>query len=75
MPLGMTVGLSPGDPLLDGDSAPLATKGWIPLHNFRPISRDQTAGCIKMPLNWYGGRPQPRGFCVRWRPSTFHKKL
>jgi len=23
---------------------------------------------------WYGGRPQPRGLCVRWGPSTLPKK-
>jgi len=23
---------------------------------------------------WYGGRPKPRGLCVRWEPSPFPKK-
>jgi len=23
---------------------------------------------------WYGGRPQPRGLCVRWGPSPLPKK-
>jgi len=34
----------------------------------------QTAGCIKMPTNWYGGRPEPRRLCVRWGPSPLPQK-
>ena len=26
-------------------------------------------GCINQDATWYGGRPQPRRLCVRWRPS------
>ena len=37
MPLGMEVGLGPGDFVLDGDPAPLPNKEAEPL-NFRPIS-------------------------------------
>jgi len=36
MPLGMEVGLVPGDFVLDGDPAPLLKKGAEP-PNFRPI--------------------------------------
>ena len=36
--LGMEVGLSPGDFVLDGDPAPLPRRGRSPLPNFRPIS-------------------------------------
>jgi len=47
--LGMEVGLSPGDFVLDGDPVPLSKKGRSP-----PISAhvycDQMAGWIKMPL-------------------------
>jgi len=25
-------------------------------------------------VTWYGGRPQPKGLCVRWGPSSLHKK-
>ena len=25
-------------------------------------------------VTWYGARPQPRGLCVRWGPSTLPKK-
>jgi len=38
MPLGMDVGLSPGDFVLDGDSAPSPKRGRSPLPNFRQIS-------------------------------------
>ena len=38
MPLGMEVGLIPGDFVFDGDSAPLPKKGAEPLPNFRPMS-------------------------------------
>ena len=37
MPLGMEVGLGPGDFVLDGHTAP-PQKGGEPLPNFRPIS-------------------------------------
>ena len=39
MPLGMDVGLSPGDFMLDGDPVfPPQQRGWSPTPNFRPIS-------------------------------------
>jgi len=38
MALGIGVGLSPGDFVLDGDPAPSPKRGRSPLHNFRPIS-------------------------------------
>jgi len=38
MPLGMEVGLGPGDIVLDEDPAPLLKKGAEPLPNFRPMS-------------------------------------
>ena len=48
MPLGMELGLSPGDFVLDGDPLYLHKKGQSPLPNFWPTS--VVAGCIKMPL-------------------------
>ena len=31
----------------------------------------QTVGCMKIEdATWYGGKPWPRRFCVRWGPST-----
>jgi len=39
MPLGMKLGLSPGDFVLDGDPAlPSPKRGQSPVPNFRPIS-------------------------------------
>jgi len=40
MPLGVEVGLGPGDFVLDGDPAPPEKKGTAPTHlpNFRPVS-------------------------------------
>jgi len=51
MPLGMEVGLSPGDSVLDGDPAFLPTKGVEPSPQFSAhFYCGQTDGCIKMPL-------------------------
>jgi len=38
MPLGMDVGLSPGDFVLDGEPVPLPDKGQSPPPNFRLMS-------------------------------------
>ena len=38
MPLGMEVGLGPGDFVLDGDPAPSPKRGRSPLPNYRPIA-------------------------------------
>jgi len=38
MPLGMEVGLGPGDLMLVGDTAPHLQKGGEALPNFRPMS-------------------------------------
>ena len=71
MPLGMEVGLSPGHIVLDGEPTPpkmaqppifgpylLWPNGWV----------DQDA-------TWYhGGRPWPRGLCVRWVPIPSPEK-
>jgi len=52
MPLGMDVGLSPGDFELDGDPVPpLPKRGSSPPPKFSAhVYCGQTAGCIKMPL-------------------------
>jgi len=53
MPLGMEVGLSPGDFVLDGDPAPSqkvgGARGQSPQFSAH-VCFGQTAGCIKMPL-------------------------
>jgi len=49
MPLGMQVGLSPGNFVLDGDPAPLPKKGQSPQFSAH-VYCGQTAAWIKMPL-------------------------
>jgi len=49
MSLGMEVGLSPGDFVLDADPAPLPNKGWSPQF-LAHVFCGQTAAWIKMPL-------------------------
>jgi len=50
MPLGMEVGLGPGDFVLDGDPAPLPKKGGSAPPQFSAhFDCGQTVGCIKMP--------------------------
>ena len=50
MPLGMEVGLRPGDIVLDGDPAPPPQKGSTAAPQFQPMYCGQTAGWMKMPL-------------------------
>jgi len=74
MPLGVEVGLSPGDFVIDGDSVLPSPKngGRALLPNFRPISivvKRLQYRCMHQDATWYGGRPQPRGLCVTWEPS------
>jgi len=68
MPLGMELGLSPGDFVLDGDPAPLPKRGQSPLPDFRPFLLWPN-GWMHQDATWYGGWPQPRGLCVRCEPS------
>jgi len=49
MPLGMEVGLSPGDFALDGDPAPSPKRGRSPQFSAH-VYCGQTAAWIKMPL-------------------------
>jgi len=50
MPLGMKVGLGPGDVVLDGDPAPLPKNGAVPPQFSPHVCCGQTAGWIKMAL-------------------------
>ena len=65
MPLGMEVGLNPGDFVFDGDPASLSPKrGRNPLPNFRPMSvvakrLDGSDG------TWHGGGPWSKPHCAR----------
>ena len=56
MTLGMQVGLGPGHIVLDGDPAPSQIFGPFLLWPKGWMHQDATR---------YGGRPQPRGLCVR----------
>jgi len=60
MTLGMEVVLVSGHTVLDGDPAPLPKRG----PNFRPFLL-WSNGWMHQNATWYGGRPQPRGLCVR----------
>ena len=57
MPLGMEVGLSPGDFVLDGDQAPYP-KGAEPHPIFGPRLL-WPKGCVDQDATWYGVRPRP----------------
>jgi len=67
--LGMEVGLSPGDFVLDGDPVPFPRKGAEPpSSHFSPFLLWPN-GWMHQDATWYGRWPRPRGLCVRWRPS------
>jgi len=70
---GMEVGLSPGDFVLDGDPAPSLKGGGAPSTIFGPFLLWPN-GWMHQDATWYGCRPQPRGLCVRWRPTPLPKK-
>jgi len=76
MPLGVELGLSPGDFVLDGDPALPASKMGAepPSPIFGPFLLWPN-GCMHQDATWYGGRPQPRGLCVRWGPSPLNFRL
>jgi len=69
MPLGMEIGLSPGDFVLDGTQPPLPKRGAGPSPQFSPhVYCGQTAGWIKVALGMearLGGQ-----HCARWGPSS-----
>jgi len=73
MPLGMEVGLSPGDFVLDGDPASSPKSGVEPIPIFG-LCVLLPNGCMDQDATWYGGRPRPRQHCVRWGPSSFLPK-
>jgi len=72
MPLGMEVGLSPGDFVLDGDPVIYPKRGGAP-----PIFGPRLlwpSGCMDQDATWYGGRPRPTRHCVLCTPSYPQKK-
>ena len=68
MPLGMDVGLSSEDFVLDGDPVPLPKKGAKPPKFSAQVYCGQTAGWIKMPLGTTVDLGP--GDSVRWGPSS-----
>ena len=72
IPLGMKVGLSLGNIVIDGDSAlPFPKVAQPPIFSQCPLWPN---GWMDEDASWYGGRPQPRQLCVRWGPSSPRKK-
>jgi len=56
MPLGMEVGLSPGDFVLDGDQPhPSQKRAEPPIFGLRLLWPN---GCMDKDATWYGGRPR-----------------
>jgi len=69
MSLGMELGLGQGDFVLDGDSVAFPQKGAeLPSRILGPFLLWPN-GSMHQDATWYGCWPQPRGLCVRWRPS------
>ena len=68
MPLGMNVGLSQGDFVLDGDPAP-TPEGAEPNPIFG-LCLLWPNGCMDQDATWYGGKPRPRRRCVKWGRSS-----
>ena len=73
MVFGVEVGLSPGDFLLDGDTAPPPKKGTEPPPQFSThFYCGQTAGCMKMPLDMEVGL-SPEDFVLDGDPAPSPK--
>jgi len=74
MKLGMQVGLGPDNIVLDRDPAPPPPKG----HNSPPpifgLYLLRSNGCMDQDATWYGDRPRPRRYSVRWGPISSHRK-
>jgi len=72
--LGMVVGLSSGEFVLDGDPASPSPKGeQSPLQIFGPCLL-RPNGWMDEAGTWHRGRPQPRRLCVGWGPSPLPPK-
>jgi len=64
IPLGMEVGLGPGQIVLDGDPAPLPKKRCIAPQIFGPCLLWPN-GWVDQDTTWYDGRPRWGQHCVR----------
>jgi len=67
LPLGMEVGVSPGDFVLDGTQHPCPKEAEPPIFGRRLLWPN---ACMDQDAAWYGGRPRPTRHCVRWGPSS-----
>jgi len=75
MPLGMDVGLSPGDFVLDGDPVfPPQQRGGAPFQFSAYFYSAQTAGCIKVPLGMEVGL-SPENFVLDGDPVPSPKMV
>jgi len=70
MPLGMEVGLGPGDFVFLGHPTP--RKRAQPHQIFGPCLL-WANGWMDQDATWYGGKPRPRRRCVRWGRSSPQK--
>jgi len=71
MPLGMEVGLGPGDSVRWGPSFPSPKGAQPPIFGQCPLWPN---GWMDYDATWYGGTPRPRQLCVRWGPSSPQRK-
>jgi len=69
MPLGMEIGLGPGNFVFDGDPATQEKRAQHPLPIFGPCLLWPN-GWMDQDATWYGDTPQPRWRCVRWGCSS-----
>ena len=72
MSLGVEVGFSAGNFVLDGDPAPYPKRA-EPHPIFGPRLL-WPSGCMDQDGTWYGGKPRPTRHCVRCGPSYPQKK-
>jgi len=68
MPLGVEVGLGPGDFVLDGDPASPKPKKGVQPPIFNPCLLWPN-GWMDQDAIWYGGMPRHRRHCFRWEPA------
>ena len=69
MKLGMSVGLGPGQIVVDWDPAELPSpkRGRSPQFYAYLLWPN---GWMDQDATWQGSRPQPKRHCVRWGPSS-----
>ena len=71
MPLGMEVGLSPGDCVRWGSTPHFPKRVAPPIFGPRLLWPN---GCMDQDAAWCGGRRRPTRHCVRWGPSSPSQK-